>query len=44
MWDFGDGLRFSWVMCGLAHQYGPDYRDWRLRADPVAGGTVWEKR
>ena len=27
MWEFGDGLRFAWVMGGLARQYGPDYRD-----------------
>jgi hypothetical protein len=27
MWEFGDGLRFSWVMGGLARSYGPDYRD-----------------
>jgi predicted DsbA family dithiol-disulfide isomerase len=27
MWEFGDGLRFWWVMGGLARQYGPDYRD-----------------
>ena len=27
MWEFGDELRFSWVMGGLARQYGPDYRD-----------------
>ena len=27
MWEFGDGLRFSWVMGGLARKYGPDYRD-----------------
>jgi predicted DsbA family dithiol-disulfide isomerase len=25
MWEFGDELRFSWVMGGLAHQYGPDH-------------------
>jgi hypothetical protein len=51
MWEFGDGLRFSWVMGGLARQYGPDYRDEEsgvgsgadLFADPVAGGTFWEK-
>ena len=23
MWEFGDGLRFMWVMGGLARQYGP---------------------
>ena len=23
MWEFGDGLRFTWVMGGLARQYGP---------------------
>jgi hypothetical protein len=27
MWEFGDELRFQWVMGGLARQYGPDYRD-----------------
>src|SRR6266496_3790839 len=27
MWEFGDELRFVWVMGGLARQYGPDYRD-----------------
>ncbi len=27
MWEFGDGLRFSWVMGGLARAFGPDYRD-----------------
>jgi putative protein-disulfide isomerase len=27
MWEFGDGLRFSWVMGGLARSYGPEYRD-----------------
>jgi len=27
MWEFGDELRFAWVMGGLARQYGPDYRD-----------------
>jgi putative protein-disulfide isomerase len=27
MWEFGDQLRFVWVMGGLARQYGPDYRD-----------------
>ena len=31
MWEFGDGLRFSWVMGGLARSYGPDYRDDRVR-------------
>jgi Thioredoxin len=24
MWEFGAGLRFSWVMGGLARRYGPD--------------------
>jgi putative protein-disulfide isomerase len=24
MWEFGAGLRFSWVMGGLARSYGPD--------------------
>jgi putative protein-disulfide isomerase len=27
MWEFGDQLRFVWVMGGLAREYGPDYRD-----------------
>lgn len=27
MWEFGDALRFSWVMGGLARSYGPAYRD-----------------
>jgi protein-disulfide isomerase-like protein with CxxC motif len=27
IWEFGDQLRFTWVMGGLARQYGPDYRD-----------------
>ena len=27
MWEFGEGLRFSWVMGGLARGYGTDYRD-----------------
>ena len=27
MWEFGDELRFTWVMGGLARQYGPEYRD-----------------
>ena len=27
MWEFGDQLRFVWVMGGLARKYGPDYRD-----------------
>lgn len=27
MWEFGDGLRFRWVMGGLARSYGDDYRD-----------------
>lgn len=24
MWEFGDGLSFTWVMGGLAREYGPD--------------------
>jgi putative protein-disulfide isomerase len=24
MWEFGDGLRFTWVMGGLAREYGPE--------------------
>jgi predicted DsbA family dithiol-disulfide isomerase len=27
MWEFGDSLRFRWVMGGLARRYGPEYRD-----------------
>jgi putative protein-disulfide isomerase len=27
MWEFGAELHFTWVMGGLARQYGPDYRD-----------------
>jgi hypothetical protein len=27
MWEFGDELRFTWVMGGLARSYGPEYRD-----------------
>jgi predicted DsbA family dithiol-disulfide isomerase len=27
MWEFGDGLRFEWVMGGLARGYGSEYRD-----------------
>jgi putative protein-disulfide isomerase len=27
MWEFGDGLRFRWVMGGLARRYGSEYRD-----------------
>jgi hypothetical protein len=27
MWEFGDGLSFTWVMGGLARSYGPEYRD-----------------
>lgn len=27
MWEFGDRLRFRWVMGGLARSYGDDYRD-----------------
>jgi len=27
IWEFGDQLRFVWVMGGLARKYGPDYRD-----------------
>jgi putative protein-disulfide isomerase len=27
MWEFGDELRFQWVMGGLARQYGSEYRD-----------------
>jgi predicted DsbA family dithiol-disulfide isomerase len=26
-WEFGDELRFTWVMGGLARRYGSDYRD-----------------
>ena len=27
MWEFGDELRFTWVMGGLARSYGTGYRD-----------------
>jgi putative protein-disulfide isomerase len=27
LWEFGDGLRFRWVMGGMARQYGSEYRD-----------------
>jgi putative protein-disulfide isomerase len=27
MWEFGEELRFTWVMGGLAREYGSDYRD-----------------
>jgi predicted DsbA family dithiol-disulfide isomerase len=27
MWEFGDELRFTWVMGGLARRFGPEYRD-----------------
>jgi hypothetical protein len=27
MWEFGDNLRFTWVMGGLARAYGSAYRD-----------------
>jgi putative protein-disulfide isomerase len=27
MWEFGDGLDFTWIMGGLARTYGADYRD-----------------
>jgi predicted DsbA family dithiol-disulfide isomerase len=27
MWEFGEQLECTWVMGGLARQYGPDYRD-----------------
>jgi predicted DsbA family dithiol-disulfide isomerase len=27
MWEFGDGLRFTWVMGGLARSYGTGYMD-----------------
>jgi putative protein-disulfide isomerase len=27
MWEFGNGLRFRWVMGGLARRYGPEYLD-----------------
>jgi putative protein-disulfide isomerase len=27
MWEFGDELRFVWVMGGLARRFGPEYRD-----------------
>ena len=33
MWEFGDGLRFHWVMGGLARSYGDAYRDSASRID-----------
>jgi predicted DsbA family dithiol-disulfide isomerase len=33
MWEFGDGLRFHWVMGGLARSYGDEYRDTASRID-----------
>ena len=33
MWEFGDGLRFHWVMGGLARSYGTEYRDTASRID-----------
>ena len=33
MWEFGDALRFVWVMGGLARSYGDDYRDTASRID-----------
>jgi predicted DsbA family dithiol-disulfide isomerase len=33
MWEFGDGLRFRWVMGGLARTYGDEYRDTASRID-----------
>src|SRR5215211_1031978 len=27
MWEFGDEVRFTWVMGGLARSYGTGYRD-----------------
>lgn len=27
IWEFGDGIRFRWVMGGLARSYGSEYRD-----------------
>ena len=32
MWEFGDELRFTWVMGGLARSYGPD-RYWELTTE-----------
>lgn len=36
MWEFGDELRFTWVMGGLARQYGPEYRDTHAGVEPGA--------
>src|SRR5215212_5556870 len=33
MWEFGDQLRFTWVMGGLARSYGAGYRDAETAAD-----------
>jgi putative protein-disulfide isomerase len=38
MWEFGDGLRFAWVMGGLAREYGPDYRD---EEGGIGSGADW---
>src|SRR5687768_12265898 len=27
MWEFADGIRFRWVLGGLARSYGSSYRD-----------------
>jgi putative protein-disulfide isomerase len=36
MWEFGDDLRFTWVMGGLARAYGSAYRDSESR---IGSGT-----
>ncbi len=36
MWEFGDALRFTWVMGGLARAYGSAYRDSASRVGPGA--------
>src|SRR5690349_5290356 len=36
MWEFGDALRFTWVMGGMARSYGTGYHD---SASGVGSGT-----
>jgi predicted DsbA family dithiol-disulfide isomerase len=36
MWEFGDEVRFTWVMGGLARQYGSEYRDTHAGVEPGA--------
>jgi protein-disulfide isomerase-like protein with CxxC motif len=39
MWEFGDQLRFVWVMGGLAREYAPDYRE---EEGGIGSGPDWE--